>query len=87
MIQLGSKIALEGFEDVDPARLVVVKKMIGSLSKKIEETKGAYEKVEVTKSAKTINLKVTFKDNTQEANAEHENIFFALSSAFQQLTE
>ncbi len=85
MIQLGTKISLEGFDETDPARLVVIKKMVGSLAKKIEETKGAYEKLDIAKTGNTVKVKVAFADNTSEATAEHENIFFALSNAFQQL--
>ena len=86
MIQLGSKIILEGFETVEPAQQIVVRKMVGSLAKKVEETKGEYERLELTKAVNTVSLKVTFKDRTEEASAEHENLFFALSNAFKQIT-
>ncbi len=85
MIQLGTKITLEGFEAVEPAQQIVVRKMVGSLAKKLEEIKGSYEKLELTKAANTVSLKATFKDSMQEASAEHENLFFALSNAFKQL--
>lgn len=86
MIQLGSKITLEGFEAVEPAQQIVLRKMVGSLAKKVEETKGEYEKLELTKAGNIVSLKVTFKDSTEEASAEHENLFFALSNAFKQVT-
>ena len=53
MIQLGSKILLEGVEAVEPAQQIDVRKMEESLAKKVEETKGENEKLELTKSGNT----------------------------------
>ncbi|MFH0752646.1 MAG: hypothetical protein V1914_03555 [archaeon] len=86
MIPLGSKIELEGFENIEPAQQVVVRKMVGTLAKKLEEAKGAYDKLTLTKTGTTISIKATYTDNTLEGVAEHDNLFFALNNAFQQLT-
>ena len=37
MIELGGNIILVGFKDLEPAKLIVVKKMVGTYAKKIAE--------------------------------------------------
>jgi len=87
MIQLGNKIELEGFEDIEPAAQIIVRKMIGTLARKIEETKGAYEKLKINKTATTVSMKAEYAGNQIEGSAEHNNLFFAISGAFQQLLQ
>lgn len=87
MIPLGSKIELEGFEGIEPAQQVVVRKMVGTLAKQLEETKGAYEKLALTKSGNTISITAKYTDHILEGSAEHENLFFALSNAFRQILQ
>lgn len=87
MVLLGSKIELTGFEDAEPAHQVVIRKMVGTLAKKLEETKGAYDRLEVTRSGNMVSARALYADNTLEGSAEHENMFYAISGAFQQLLQ
>ena len=46
-MQLGGNIQLIGFRELDPAKLIVVKKMVGNYVKKIEEKTHNFEKIAV----------------------------------------
>ncbi|PIY60444.1 hypothetical protein COY95_01730 [Candidatus Woesearchaeota archaeon CG_4_10_14_0_8_um_filter_47_5] len=48
VMPLGGNIELVGFRDVDPASMIVVKKMVGLYAKKLSETTSAFEKLRVT---------------------------------------
>lgn len=90
-MKLGGNIELEGFDNLEPAQLVVVKKIVGSNAKKIADEIAAFD-----------NLLITLKENTAEkcvlsgkitiSGAEHEveasdiNLFFALNKIFTDMT-
>ncbi|PIN86778.1 hypothetical protein COV19_03170 [Candidatus Woesearchaeota archaeon CG10_big_fil_rev_8_21_14_0_10_44_13] len=45
MIQLGGNIQLEGFEALEPGKLVVVKKMVGNYARQISDSNKDFEKL------------------------------------------
>lgn len=45
MIQLGGNIVLEGFEAIEPAKLVVVKKIVGNYARQISDSNNGFEKL------------------------------------------
>lgn len=87
MIQLGGNICLDGFEQLDPGILVVVKKVVGNYAKKFNENKGQFSKFEVLKNGNTVTFRVTAEDATMEGSAEEPNLFFAISGAMNDLTK
>ena len=46
-MELGGNISLEGFDELEPGTLIVVKKMVGNYAKNIAE-KTEFEKLELT---------------------------------------
>ena len=86
MIQLGGNIALEGFEQLDPGVLVVVKKVVGSYAKKFGDFKGLFSKFEVLKDGNKVTFRVTGEQALMEGSAEEPNLFFAMSKAMNDLT-
>ena len=89
MIELGGNITLVGFKELEPAKLIVVKKMIGTYAKKIADQAGLKElKVELktthNKSKEADKQKYEIKANVHTEkkayNAEitQFNLFYAL---------
>jgi len=89
MIELGGNIILVGFKELEPAKLIVIKKMVGTYAKKIAERAGLKElKVELktmhNKGKKTEKQKYEIKANAQtekksyNAETTQFNLFYAL---------
>ncbi|MBI4154022.1 hypothetical protein HY501_01680, partial [Candidatus Woesearchaeota archaeon] len=76
---------LDGFEQLDPGILVVVKKVVGSYAKKFNENKGQFSKFEVVRNGNQVTFRVTAEHSTVEGSAEEPNLFFALSNAMSNL--
>jgi len=45
-IELGGNISLIGFRDVEPGKLIVVKKIVGNFVKKIQDQNKDFEKIQ-----------------------------------------
>ncbi|MEK6934574.1 MAG: hypothetical protein AABW46_01720 [Nanoarchaeota archaeon] len=80
MIELGGNIKLVNFEGLEPALLIVVKKVVGNYTKKISESLNEFKSIEVTLVNKENNeIKVKVEANkSYESNAKDKNLFFAL---------
>lgn len=87
MIELGGSIILEGFDDLEPGLLVVVKKMVGSLAKTISEEKGEFDKLEVIKDNNKVSAKVSKGDKSFDAEADEKNLFYSLSKSLGELKQ
>ena len=85
MIALGDKICLDGFDDLGPASLIVVKKMVGSFAKKLAEEKG-YDKLIIIKEGEDISVKSIKGDSEYEGKSSDANIFFGLGKSFEEMT-
>lgn len=88
---LGGNIALEGFDSLEPAALVVVKKMVGSETRKISNKEISFEKLEVRlvcneSSSCEVAITLVLQDNQVEASAKEPNLFFAIDSVFKKLS-
>ncbi|MEK6922568.1 MAG: hypothetical protein AABX08_02085 [Nanoarchaeota archaeon] len=83
MIELGGNIKLINFEAIEPALLIVVKKIVGNYTKKISETIKDFKSIEVSLENKEKNkIKVKIEaSETKEFEAEDKNLFFALDKA------
>jgi hypothetical protein len=85
MIELGDKIKLNGFDNLDPAAIIVVKKMVGSFAKKFIEKKGLYELFEITHENNQISASIILNNNTTNHTSKQENLFFSLSETLEGL--
>mgnify|MGYP001325178194 CR=1 FL=1 len=89
MIELGGNIVLSGFKELEPAQLIVVKKMVGSYVKKISDT---YDFIKLSLNLKKLHNKqvelhgkIDFKDNFRVAEVDDHNLFFALNKVLGKL--
>ena len=85
-LELGGKITLVGFRDVDPSKLIVVNKGVGNFAKKLQEKSDKFENLSVhIKSVHNSESEITAKAiiNGKKYNAENTNfnLFFALNSS------
>ena len=85
VIVLGGNIELVGFDDLEPGKLVVVKKIVGSYTKKISTAAQNFKKISIELKDKKILGKVTIGETTHSAEAEDNNLFFALDSVLSKL--
>ncbi|MAG50139.1 hypothetical protein CL621_00690 [archaeon] len=83
-MELGGNISLEGFDELEPGTLIVVKKMVGNYAKSIAE-KAEFEKLELTLKEEEkkykIEVKLISKGKEKKEEAEDENMFFAIDKA------
>jgi hypothetical protein len=87
---LGGNIELEGFDSLEPAILVVVKKMVGSEARKISEDGIPFEKLKIcldsnSGSSCQVSAKVIFQGNEFDASAKENNLFFGIDCAFKKI--
>lgn len=85
MIKLGGSIMLEGFDSMEPAKLVVAKKMIGIYAKKMSELMGNLDFFNVTLEGNNVKVNAKAGEKSSEAFAEAENFFRALSMALSEI--
>ena len=90
-MKLGGNIELEGFDNLEPAQLIVIKKIVGSNARKISEGIAAFDNLSITlkenqADRKTLTGKITIKGIDHEAEATDKNLFFALNELFNKLT-
>ncbi len=89
-MKLGGNIELEGFDSLEPAQMVVVKKIVGSNAKRISEGISPFDNLQITlkeneKDKATVSGKITMKGADHEAEASDKNLFFALGALFKEL--
>ena len=84
-MELGGNIVLEGFDSIDPGKLIVIKKIAGSFVKKIGDL-GDYEKVIFGLEGEyKITISEKRKENELNSESEDKNLFFALTNAIKSL--
>ncbi|MEK6904097.1 MAG: hypothetical protein AABW87_00725 [Nanoarchaeota archaeon] len=85
MIELGGNIRLSGFKELEPAMLIVVKKMVGNYTKKISERVKGFQDININlKKIHEKNHEIQVKLNAEKVyNSEvtDHNLFFALDKA------
>ncbi|MBU4501875.1 MAG: hypothetical protein KKA79_04730 [Nanoarchaeota archaeon] len=90
-MKLGGNIELEGFDNMEPAQLIVVKKIVGSSAKKISEEISEFDNLLITlkdneNDKVTLSGKIKMGDKEEECEASDKNLFFALNQVFTELT-
>lgn len=84
MIELGGNITLEGFENLEPGALVIVKKVVGNYTKKISNNILNFERILISLDKDDLNnVKVKLHKNGEVIMEEgsDSNLFFALDKA------
>ena len=93
-IELGGNIELSGFGKIEPANLVVIKKVVGSYSRKFFEAIEKFEKLAVTlktvhkreKSEKyEVHARVIAQGKTYVSEITDFNLFFALDKVLKKV--
>lgn len=86
-LKLGGNIELQGFTGVDPAQMVVVKKMVGSYVRKLSDSGMDPEKVVVLKDGDKIKVNINAGDQQLNSEESNSNVFFGLDSALSKTME
>ena len=88
MIKLGGNIVLEGCDDLEPATLIVLKKMVGNYARKISD-KNAFDelniKLEPSDGKCKISASIIRTGSQDKRESENVNMFFALNDALKDL--
>jgi len=89
-IELGGKIQLAGFRDLEPGKLIVVKKIVGNYVKKIEEQHSNFETIHihlksVHNSEFEIQVKALMGGQAQQAEVTDYNLFVALDKVLNRI--
>lgn len=91
MIELGGNIKLIGFNELDAASLIVVKKITGNYARKISEKVNSgldelsLELKNTEDAQKGINSNLKIKDKEINAEVQDVNLFYALDKALSKL--
>ncbi len=87
-ISLGGNIDLNGFQNIEPAKLVVLKKIIGNCAKQMKEKKPDYEKLVMTLEGEDkIKAELTAGGKTITGESEPTNLFMAVDQALKKVME
>jgi hypothetical protein len=93
-VELGGKISLSGFKEIQPAELVVAKKLMGSYARKFSDGLENYEGLKLTLKAVhrtpgsekfEIHGKLLFNGQMKMAEVIDRNFFVALDSVLKKL--
>jgi ribosome-associated translation inhibitor RaiA len=90
MIELGGNINLEGFEEVEPGKIIIVKKVVGNYVKNLTEKIDNFENMFVSfkfDKNNMIDIKLKCGENEIMSNSSDKNIFFALNNALTELED
>jgi len=94
-MQLGGNIELSGFSQVDPASMIIVKKIVGNYAKRFSEQNEKFEKLslnmkEVHKTAKSekieIHCNVTISGKNFTSEVTERNTFVAVDSVLKKVS-
>ncbi|MBS3159629.1 hypothetical protein J4436_02470 [Candidatus Woesearchaeota archaeon] len=85
MITLGSKIFLEGFDSLDPAKIIVIKKIVGNYVKSLENNGEVVNNLKLKLEVLNDEFKIigSLEEKTVEAN--DLNLFYSLNSVLTKL--
>ena len=88
-IKLGGNIELTGFSDLDGGSMIILKKIVGSYTRKFSDSLKDFEKLvlELNKQGNEleINAKLMVGGKETKANAKDKNLFVALDNVFKEL--
>lgn len=88
VVTLGGNIELVGFKDIEPASMVVLKKMVGTYAKTFSEKHSDFEKLVVelkNKDSNEVMVKLHHGGNVKEAQSSANNLFIALDEVMKKI--
>ncbi len=91
MIELGGHIKLEGFHELEPAKLIVIKKIVGNYAKKMSEDLSEFSELllEMKQQEEQFELTttITAAGRNSTATTSSENLFIAMDNALRSALE
>ncbi len=91
-MQLGGNISLAGFKDLEPAKMIVVKKITGNYVKKMQEKNNKFESLHlhlkpVHSNQYELQAKVLVNGTPYNSEVTDFNLFFALDKTLAKILE
>lgn len=86
-IELGGNIKLIGFKEIEPAKLIVIKKVVGNYAKQISEKIGEIQELAVEMQDTEVKSTLKYQDKTLESKDKDKNLFFCLDKALAKIKE
>ncbi len=88
MIELGGNIKLEGFDDLEPMKLIVAKKIIGNFAKQVSEAKGdSLQMFKIIKKNNDIYAHAQLSNEIIKVESKGNNWFCTLGQALQEIVK
>lgn len=88
-IKLGGNIELTGFSELDGGSMIILKKIVGSYSRKFSDSLKDFEKLVLELNEQgnelEVNAKLIVGGKETSANAKDKNLFVALDSVLKEL--
>lgn len=88
MIELGEKIRLEGFRNIEPAKFIVIKKIVGNFVNNLESKGNSVKLLSlelINYDMFLVKAKLEFNNTVVNSEKSNENLFFALNGALNKL--
>jgi len=91
-MQLGGNISLAGFKDLEPAKMIVIKKITGNYVKRMQEINKKFESLHlhlkpVHANKYELQAKAVFDGQPHNAEITDYNLFFALDKVLAKIVE
>ena len=84
MIKLGGNIELEGFEALEPAKLVVIKKVVGNYARQMADSGKGFERLAITITQKgsmfDIRASAVFNGKETSKDVADSKLFYGLDN-------
>ena len=88
MIELGSKIRLEGFNNIEPAKFIVVKKIVGNFVNSLDSKGNSVKLLNlelINEGNFSIKAKLEYDNTVINSEVANDNLFFAINGALNKL--
>lgn len=78
---------MKGFNEIDNASMIIIKKIIGAHVKTISDSKPDFKKLEIEldKNKNDFEIKINLDDASKDEICEDSNLFVCIDSAFKRL--
>ena len=86
-MELGGNIKLVGFDDMEPAKLVVIKKIVGNYVKDLGSVRELCLNLNKEGDVFKIKGNLNLNNNNTDAETEDNNLFFALNNLLNKLRD
>ncbi len=88
MIELGGNIKLDGFQEIDPPAMIIIKKIVGNYVKKFQEQTSSFQELilHLDNSKDSIQVQAKLSGSRDfNSQASDVNLFFAIDKALSQV--